>query len=154
MHLRPTTITDLDTLYTFQLDEEASQMAAFMPENWTDKDAYIAKWTKLITEGEVHAYTIIVDEKIVGSIGSYPMEGEWQITYWVGREFWGRGIATEAARAFLQLFTTRPIYGRAAFDNAGSIKVLEKCGFVKTGTDRYQSHARGKEIEELIYKLA
>ena len=153
MHIRPTTIADLETLFTFQLDEDARQIAAFIPENWADKEAYIAKWTRLISEGKVYIYTIIVDEEIVGSIGSWQLEDEWQITYWINKAYWGRGIATAALREFLKVFTTRPLYGRAAFDNMGSIAVMEKCGFLHTGNDMYHSHARGKEIEELIFKL-
>jgi len=153
MHIRPTTLADLDTLFTFQQDEEANHMAAFVSENRTDKAAYMAKWTALLSGNEVVACTIVVDGEIAGTVGSYPMEGEWQITYWIDKAYWGRGIATAAAKAFLKQFATRPMYGRAAFDNVGSIKVLEHCGFVKTGTDSYHSHARGMEIEEVIYRL-
>lgn len=153
MHIRPTTIADLETLFSFQLDDGASHMAAFMPENWTDREAYITKWTRLISEGKVYVYTIIVDNEIVGSVGSWQLVDEWQITYWIGKKFWGKGIATAAAMEFLKVFTTRPIYGRAAFDNAGSARVLEKCGFIQTGSDMHYSHARAKEIEERICRL-
>ena len=153
MQIRPTIIADLDTLFAFQLDEEASRMAAFMAENWTDRDAYIAKWTRLITEGKVYAYVIIVNDEIVGTVGSWQMGDEWQITYWVDKPYWGRGIATAALKEFLKLFTPRPLYGRAAFDNMGSITVMEKCGFRHVGNDMHYSHARREEIEEMIFKL-
>lgn len=153
MHIRPTTIADLDTLHTFQLDEEASHMAAFMGENWTDKDAYVAKWTKLITEGKVYTYVIIVDDEVVGTVGSWQQGDDWQITYWINKAYWGRGIAAQAVQQFLKVFTIRPIYGCAAFDNQRSIRVLEKNGFIKTGTDMFHARARGKEIEEVIHRL-
>jgi [ribosomal protein S5]-alanine N-acetyltransferase len=155
MHLtiRPATIADLDTLFHFQTNEEARQMAAFTPENWNDKDAYTAKWTKLINEGKVYVYCIIVDGQIAGTVGAWQRENEWQITYWIDRAQWGKGVATEAVRQFLQVFTTRPIYGSAAFDNHGSLKVLEKCGFKPHATDKGHANARGREIEEVIYKL-
>ncbi|WP_236668947.1 GNAT family N-acetyltransferase [Hymenobacter rubidus] len=76
------------------------------------------------------------------------------VTYWIDKEFWGQGIATAALHEFLQLEPARPIYGRTAFDNQGSQKVLEKCGFVKTGTDKGFANARQAEIEEYIYKLS
>lgn len=150
--IRPATLDDLETLFHFQADEEAAHIAAFVNEHYKDKEAYIAKWTKLITEGKVYVYAIIADEQIAGTVGAWQMVDEWQITYWIDKAQWGKGIATAAAQQFLEVFTTRPIYGRVAFDNAGSIKVLVKNGFERTGTDMYHSHARGREIEEIIYK--
>ena len=82
------------------------------------------------------------------------MEGDTEITYWFERKFWGQGIATTALNAFLKIELTRPIYGRVAFDNLGSQKVLEKCGFIKIGTDKGFANARQTEIEEFIYKIS
>ncbi|MCB0662863.1 MAG: GNAT family N-acetyltransferase, partial [Saprospiraceae bacterium] len=74
-------------------------------------------------------------------------------TYWIDRAYWGQGIASKALATFLTLEPTRPLYGRVAFDNMGSQKVLEKCGFIKVGTDKGFANARGMEIEELIFRL-
>src|SRR5690606_37655234 len=76
-----------------------------------------------------------------------------EITYWIDKNFWGRKIATRALKAFLALEPARPLIGRAAFDNFGSQKVLERCGFVRVGTDRGYANARQAEIEEFIYQL-
>ena len=81
------------------------------------------------------------------------MEGDTEITYWIDKKFWGQGVATKALNNFLDIETSRPIFGRVAFDNFGSQKVLEKCGFVKIGSDKGFANARQTEIEELIYKL-
>lgn len=151
--LRPTEISDLDTLFQFQLDKEGGYLAAFMPKDSTDKSAYIVKYTKLLNNPTVNNQTIILDNIIVGSIGKFLMEGDSEITYWIDRKFWGHGIATEALKNFLDIETSRPIFGRVAFDNFGSQKVLEKCGFVKIGSDNGFANARQAEIEELIYKL-
>jgi RimJ/RimL family protein N-acetyltransferase len=97
--------------------------------------------------------TILVDETIAGSIAKFEMEGDTEITYWIDRNFWGKGIATTALKNFLTIENTRPIFGRVAFDNLGSQKVLEKCGFVNIGTDKGFANARQTEIEEFIYKL-
>ena len=83
----------------------------------------------------------------------YEMGGEAEISYWIGRGFWGKGIATAALQQFIQELDIRPLHARAAADNLGSIRVLEKCGFTRTGTDRYFANARGEEIEEVIYIL-
>jgi RimJ/RimL family protein N-acetyltransferase len=89
----------------------------------------------------------------VGSIASFEMEGNTEITYWIDRNYWGKGITTLALRHFLTIEKARPIFGRVAFDNFGSQRVLEKCGFVKIGTDKGFANARQAEIEEFIYKL-
>lgn len=140
-------------LFQFQLDKEGGYLAAFMPKDPTDKSAYINKQIKLLDDPTVNNQTIIIDNVIAGSIGKFVMEGDAEITYWIDRKFWGQGIATKALKEFLKIETARPIFGRVAFDNFGSQKVLEKCGFIKTGTDKGFANARQTEIEEFIYKL-
>ena len=151
--LRPTEISDLNFLFQFQLDKEGGYLAAFMPKDPTDKSAYLNKYTKLLDDPTVNNQTIILDNIIVGSIAKFVMEGDTEITYWIDRKFWGQGIATIALIEFLVIETNRPIFGRVAFDNFGSQKVLEKCGFVKVGSDKGFANARQTEIEEFIYKL-
>ena len=81
------------------------------------------------------------------------MFGENEITYWIDKEYWGNGIASAALNEFLKLEPARPIFGRTAFDNLASQKVLLKNGFVKIGTDKGYANSRGIEIEEFIFKL-
>jgi len=151
--LRPTVIPDLHKLFDFQLDSEAIYLAAFTPLDPTDKSAYLAKYTKLLDDPTVNNQTILVDKKIAGSIAKFLMFGNAELTYWIDKKFWGQGVATKALKNFLKIETTRPIFGRVAFDNFGSQKVLEKNGFIKIGTDKGFANARQKEIEEFIYKL-
>jgi len=151
--LRPTTTADLEHLFQFQLDKEGGYLAAFMPKDPTDKTAYLNKYSKLLNDPTVNNQTIIIDDIIIGSIAKFIMEGDAEITYWIDRKFWGQGVATKALKKLLDIETTRPIFGRVAFDNFGSQKVLEKCGFIKIGTDKGFANARQTEIEEFIYKL-
>lgn len=151
--LRRTEVADLDNFFQFQLDKEASYLAAFTPKDPTDKSAYLLKHTKLLSDPTVNNQTILVDNIIAGSIAKFEMEGDAEITYWIERNFWGQGIATKALKLFLSIETIRPIFARVAFDNSGSQKVLEKCGFVKIGSEKGFANARQMEIEEFIYKL-
>ncbi len=153
IELRPTTVADLDILFQFQLDHEGRHLAAFMSQDSTHKEAYLAKYTRLLNDPTVNNQTIIADSEIVGSIAKFVMEGDAELTYWIDRQFWGKGVATNALKNFLNLETARPLFGRVAFDNLGSQKVLENCGFVKIGTDRGFANARQAEIEEFIYRL-
>ncbi|WP_353146297.1 GNAT family N-acetyltransferase [Chryseobacterium sp.] len=151
--LRPTVVADLEILFQFQLDPEANHLAAFTSKDSTNKEAYLAKYTKLLNDPTVNNQTIMAGTVIAGSIAKFIMEGDAEITYWIDKNFWGQGVATTALKEFLKIETARPIFGRVAFDNSGSQKVLEKCGFVKIGTDAGFANARQTEIEEFIYRL-
>ena len=153
INLRQTKIEDLELLFQFQLDKEGQYLAAFTPKDPTDKAAYITKYTKLLRDQTVNNQTILTDNIIVGSIAKFVMDGESEITYWIDRKFWGQGLATKALIEFLAKETNRPVFARVAFDNFGSQKVLENCGFVKVGNDKGFANARQKEIVEFIYKL-
>jgi len=152
--LRKTEVGDLEFFFIFQLDDEANYLAAFTAKDPADKTAYLQKYTKFLDVPTINMQTIIVGDSIIGSIAAFEMEGEAEITYWIDKSFWGKGMATKALAAFLKGENRRPIFGRVAFDNVGSQKVLEKCNFVKIGTDKGFANARQAEIEEFIYKLS
>lgn len=145
---------DLNAFFQFQLNEEANYLAAFTAKDPNDKTAYIDKYTKFLTDPTINMCTIKANDVIAGSIAKFIMENEAGITYWIDRKFWGQGIATTALKKFLKIEQSRPIYGHVAFDNYGSQKVLEKCGFIKIGKDKGFANARQTEIEEYIYKLS
>jgi RimJ/RimL family protein N-acetyltransferase len=151
--LKTTLFSELELLYQFQRDETARHMAAFMSGDRNDKAGYIKKYTALLQDPSVTQRTIWFGKEIAGSIAKFVMEGDAEITYWIDRRFWGQGIATGALRAFLEIVKTRPICGRTAFDNTGSQKVLERCGFVRIGQDTGYAAERKKEITEYIYEL-
>jgi ribosomal-protein-alanine N-acetyltransferase len=151
--LRKTVLADLDHFYGFQLDEESLRLAAFTPKDPADKPAYITKYSMFVDDPTINMKTILIDDNIVGSISKFLMHGDAEITYWIDKQFWGQGIATFALQELLKDEPTRPIFGRTAFDNFGSQKVLEKAGFKKIGTDRGFANARNAEIEEFIFKL-
>ena len=151
--LRKTEIADLEFFFLFQLDNEANYLAAFTSKDPTDKAAYLQKYSKFLNDPTINMQTIIVGNTIAGSIAKFEREGDAELTYWIDKKFWGKGVATKALKELLKNEKARPIFGRVAFDNFGSQKVLEKCNFVKIGTDKGFANARQAEIEEFIYKL-
>ncbi|MCT2561889.1 GNAT family N-acetyltransferase [Chryseobacterium herbae] len=153
IQLRRSEESDLENFFQFQLDKDAIYMAAFTPENPMDKATYLTKYTKHLNDSTINNQTILMDNAIIGSIAKFEREGDAEITYLIDKNLWGKGIATMALEKFLTFETSRPIFGRVAFDNVGSQKVLEKNGFTKIGTDRFFANARQMEIEEFIYKL-
>ena len=145
---------DLNAFFQFQLDKEANYLAAFTAKDSNDKAAYLEKYTRFLHDPTITMRTIKLNNEIIGSIAKFVMEGDAEITYWIDKKFWGKGVATTALKNFLAIEKTRPIFGRVAFDNFGSQKVLEKSGFIKIGTDKGFANARQTEVEELIYKLS
>ena len=153
--LRPVVEDDLPLFFDFQLDPDANHMAAFIARDPTDRAAFTAHWNKILAEPTNIIRTIVCDGQVVGSVSSYVEAGKPEVTYWIGRAHWGKGIATRALTAFLaQANPTRPIYGRVAKDNLGSRRVLEKCGFRVIDEMKGFANARGQEIEELLLELA
>ncbi|MEU7055510.1 GNAT family N-acetyltransferase [Streptomyces sp. NPDC046197] len=150
--LRPVHDSDLPVFYRQMNDPESLRMAAFTPKDPADRDAFDAHWRKIRTSRDV-LRTILADGDVVGSTAVYGEPGEREVTYWVDRAYWGRGIATAALRALLTEVPERPLYARAAADNPGSLRVLEKCGFRETARARGYAHARGEEIEEVVLSL-
>jgi ribosomal-protein-alanine N-acetyltransferase len=151
--LTETTADDLHLLFEFQLDEEANYLAAFTAKDISDKVAYLEKYTKHLADPTITMRTIKANDEIVGSVAKYMMEGDAEITYGIDKKYWRQGIASTALADFLKIELARPIFGRVAFDNYGSQKVLEKCGFIRIGSDKGFANARQAEIEEFIYKL-
>ena len=145
--------SDLTAFYEHQLDPEAIRMAAFIGKDRKDRVVFDAHWNKILRSPENTTRTITADGRVLGYVACYPDEGHLEVTYWLGREFWGRGLATEALKRMLQLVRDRPIFARAAADNVGSIRVLQKCGFEIIGNDKGFALGRGEETEEYILRL-
>jgi RimJ/RimL family protein N-acetyltransferase len=106
---------------------------------------------RALPDGIMRAVT--ADGRFVGSIASFVMDGDTEITYWIDRAFWGQSIASRALALFLDTVTVRPLFARAASDNLGSLRVLRKAGFAAVGTEISYANARGTEIEETILRL-
>ncbi len=152
--LRDVRTSDLPIFFEQQLDPEANHMAAFTPKDPTDRDAFMEHWARILRDETTNNQTILFAGQVAGSVSSYVDEdGRPEVTYWLGKHYWGKGVATRALIAFLDHMQERPLYARAAKDNLGSLRVLEKCGFTKIGEDKGFANARGEEIEELILQL-
>jgi RimJ/RimL family protein N-acetyltransferase len=152
--LREVTETDLVVLFAHWTDPEANRMAAFAPADPSDREAFDERWRRIRESDDSTALVIEVDGKVVGSISSWTNEGEREVTYWIGREHWGKGIATRALAEFLaEVERTRPIKASTADDNVGSQRVLEKCGFRRVGARRAFATSRGEELDEVLFRL-
>ncbi len=152
--LRDVEAADLPIFFDQQLDPDANHMAAFTARNPTDRAAFMEHWARILGDETITKRTIVVDGQVAGNVASFDQFGEREVGYWIGKDFWGKGVATRALSAFLREVRVRPLHARVARDNLASLRVLQKCGFTICGEDKGYSHARGEEVEELILILS
>jgi len=138
--LRDVEASDLPYFFEHQLDPEATHMAGFPARN---RESFMAHWNRILGDESVVKKTIHFEGEVAGNIVSFVNSGHREVGYWIGREFWGRGVATRALAGFLRLETRRPLYASVARNNVASIKVLENCGF----------RISGEEPDGLLLKL-
>ena len=151
--LRDVREEDVAIFFEQQLDPVANRMAAFTVEDPADRLAFEDHWRRILADSAITIKTIMADGAVVGHIERFERFGLPEISYWLGREFWGKGIATQALASFLDEVKERPLFARAAKDNLASRRVLEKCGFLIGGEDKAFANARGSAVEEFIFIL-
>ncbi len=113
----------------------------------------MAHWHKIMQDSTNLLRTVLVDGKVAGSVVSFVVFEKREVGYWLGQEYWGRGVATEALRQLLQEIPERPLYAHVAKGNIASRRVLEKCGFHIHGEDRALTALPGDPIEEYVLVL-
>ena len=151
--LRTFADSDLDALFTWESDARAVQMAAFTRANPSDRSAFDAHYERVRSNPSNTLLAIDDDGEFVGTVGSYTLEGQREVTYWIAPARWGQGVASQALHAFLAIETTRPLYGRVASHNAASAKVLARAGFVEVDSETAFAPGVGAEVVERIYRL-
>ncbi|GLX48046.1 N-acetyltransferase [Streptomyces hygroscopicus subsp. hygroscopicus] len=150
--LRTVEDEDLPVFFRQMTDPVSLRMAAFGPEDPTDRTAFEDRLRRVRTSRDV-LRTVLADGRVAGSAAVYGEPGEREVTYWIDRAYWGRGVATAALRALLAEVPERPLYARAAADNAASLRVLAKCGFRESTRARGFANGRGEDIEEVVLVL-
>ena len=148
VQLRDVLEADLPVFFEQQMDPIANDMAAFPAR---DHEHFMAHWKKIMGDRSVMLKAILHDGQVAGNIVSWEGSGQREVGYWLGREFWGGGIATRALSMFLEQVKIRPLYAHVARHNLASFRVLEKCGFKVSGEGRVEEE--NTVIEEYILKL-
>ncbi|MCE6996306.1 GNAT family N-acetyltransferase [Saccharothrix sp. S26] len=151
--LRPIEDADLDALFEHMRDPESVRMAAFTAKDPDDREAFDAHLARVRAAPDTTLRAVAVDGRFVGTISSFVMDGDTEITYWIDRAVWGQGVAGRALALFLDALRVRPLHARAASDNLRSLAVLRKAGFAVVGTEVSYASARDAEVEETILRL-
>jgi RimJ/RimL family protein N-acetyltransferase len=149
--LREVRIADLPTFYAHQRDKEALRMADFPSRDWQPFDDH---WRKNMAEPSNVMRTILYQGRVAGNLVCWQAGEERDIGYWLGREFWGKGIASKALAEFLTIVKERPLHAHVAKHNIGSIRVLERCGFLRIGEAEVKLSDGAEASEEFVYMLA
>ncbi|MFJ7175760.1 GNAT family N-acetyltransferase [Streptomyces massasporeus] len=147
MSLRELEDSDLPIFWQQLTDSVLQQMAAVTRKYHYDRGHFDQHWTKVRSDPSVIVRTVLADGAVAGHAAVFGPPSEREVTYVVGRAHWGQGIATAALAELIKLEPARPLHAGAAADNAGSLRVLEKCGFVVTGRSRCFARARDEEID-------
>lgn len=148
--LRAVADADVAIFFEQQLDPTANHMAAFTSADPHDRAAFFAHFERILADERISVQTVVHRERVAGYLACFERFGKREVSYWLGKEHWGQGVATRALSLFLTVIAHRPLYARAASDNQASLRVLEKCGFAVAGHDRFFANARGAEIAETI----
>jgi RimJ/RimL family protein N-acetyltransferase len=150
VRLRAVIDSDLPLFYKHQADPVACRMAAFPSR---PLDAFMEHWKRLRADSDMVLRTILYQGQVAGTVMSFMQREKRQVGYWLGREFWSRGIATQALRQFLQEVKTRPLYAHVASHNVASLRVLEKCGFSITGQEPGSMTWKKLPVEDFVLTL-
>jgi RimJ/RimL family protein N-acetyltransferase len=152
--LRDAALKDVPAFYRMHADPEANKAGDFTPRSKPD---FFKHWRKVLGNRLNLKKTVVADGKVAGYVVSFYRTGtgkpkKREIGYWIAREHWGRGLATEGLRLLLREHRLRPLYARVAKTNPASRRVALKCGFRKWKEDRYLNEA-GRTVEEEILIL-
>lgn len=148
VQLRPVRETDLPIFFVYQRDPEALFLSGFTPR---DHDAFMRHWQAMLVNPRVLLRTILAGAALAGNVLSFDYQGRREVGYWLGREFWGKGIASAALSEFLAIEPTRPLFGAVATHNAASFRVLQKCGF--RPSSELDEAGAGESVRRLLFEL-
>jgi RimJ/RimL family protein N-acetyltransferase len=151
--LRPLVDADLDALFEWEREPRAVAMAAFTRADPSDRAAFDAHYQRVRSNPSNVLYAVDDEGIFVGTVASFTIEGDREVTYWINPARWGEGLASAALRELLQIEKTRPLFGRVAEHNTGSAKVLARAGFEQIGVETSFADGIGREVVEHIYKL-
>lgn len=130
VRLRAIEDADLPIFLTHQDDPIAAAMAAFPTR---EPAAFYDHWAEIRADPTVVTRTILANDVVIGDIVWWVEDGRREVGYWLARDVWGRGYATEALRLLLEEIPDRPMQARVAEHNVASRRVLEHLGFIRVG---------------------
>lgn len=153
IELRDLDDDDLDAIFEMMRDPAAVEMAAFTATDPDDRTAFDAWIARELAAPEVSTFVVTENGGFAGTAAVFSVQGDREVTYWIARHAWGRGVATEALRLLVSREPERPLFARVATQNAASRAVLTKIGFTEVSRDVDFAPGVGREAEEIVMVL-
>lgn len=153
IELREIDEDDLDAIFAMMRDDEAIARAAFTAEHPDERDEFDA-WVHRERSTEGVVYEVVTENGgFAGTVAAFPVDSDREVTFWLARHAWGRGVATEALRILVSREPVRPLYARVAAHNAAGIAVLERNGFTEVSRSTVFAPGVGRDVDELVFTL-
>jgi len=153
IELRALDDDDLDAIFEMMRDPEAIAMAAFTASDPDDRDAFDAWISRNRGDADVESFVVTERGAFAGTAALFTIDGDREVTYWIARHAWGRGVATHALRLLVAHEPIRPLFARVAAHNIASIAVLERTGFTEVSRNTAFAPGVGREVEEIVFTL-
>lgn len=153
VELRDVDDGDLDAIFAMMRDAEARRLAAFTASDPDDRDAFDAWIARERARDDVSLQVVTENGGFAGTSAAFSVEGDREITVWLARHAWGRGVATAAVRLLLSREAVRPLFARVATHNAAAIAVLDKLGFTEVSRTAVFAPGLGRDVDEAVYTL-
>ena len=128
-------------------------MAAFTSEDPDDRDRFDEWIARERAAPEVSLFVVTEDGGFAGTAAAFTVGVDREVSFWLARHAWRRGVATAALRLLVSHEAERPLYARAAAHNAASIAVLTKTGFTEVSRNVDYAPGIGREAEEIVFAL-
>jgi len=154
VQLRPVVKSDIALFFEHHLELRPLPAGASIADLDSRKATFVDRWEQMRSDERVLARTIVWKGAVTGYVVHLIQRDKPSISCWLGRDYWGKGVATQAVRDFLDLIEKRPVYARVAYDNLAAMQVFRKTGFEIVGYDSFFSEAHGYEIDEIILALS
>ena len=155
VQLRPSVDSDLQVFFEQQLDPESNRMAAFAAKDPGDREKFLTHWAKLQDDPTVIIRTIMVGDAVAGYVASFLRGTEREVCYWLGKKFWGQGIATAAVRKMVSIvvnqYQVTALFIVAEAGNLPSLRLAERLGFTLAPTVVAARRAAGPN--DVVYWL-
>lgn len=153
IELRDLDDDDLDAIFEMMRDRVSIEAAAFTADDPDDRDGFDAWIARQRSNPDVGCYIVTENGGFAGTAAAFTVDGDREVSFWLARHAWGRGIGTEALRLLVSREAERPLYARAAVHNLASIAVLTKCGFTEVSRNVAFAPGVGREVEEIVFTL-
>lgn len=153
IELRDLDDDDLDAIFEMMRDPEAVVMAAFTADDPNDRAAYDAWIARQRADDDVLYQVVTENGGFAGTAAVFTIDGDREVSFWIARHAWNRGVATAALRLLVSREAVRPLFARAAAHNEAAIAVFRHCGFTEVSRNVAYAPGLAREVEELVFVL-